>query len=155
MDTAVARAILERRRARIASTTSVPDVVYLLEALTRDFEGLLDVPDETARLAAMKRSREVRRALERDREFDEDEARKRDEILALEAQLGDESRRPVAITTLNDRIGRLSRQARAEADTPERGQARRLLRSMAAAARERVADKEYLALLERHAAARP
>jgi hypothetical protein len=154
-DEAVARAIIDKRRARIAETTSVPDVVYLLEALVRDFRGLLAVSSETTRLAAMKGRGDVRRALERDRDYDQDEARKRDEILALEAQLGEASQRPVALTTLHERLGRLSKQAAGDVDTPERSQARRLLRSMAAGARERVPDKEYLALLERHAATRP
>ena len=154
-DEALARAILEKRRARIAGSAAVSGTVYLLEALVRDFTGVLDVTAETARLAEMRRRGDVRRALERDRDFDEDEARKRDEILALEAQLADESRRTVALTTLNERVGKLAKQAAGEAETPERSQARRLLRSIAAAVRGRVTDRDYLALLERHAVVRP
>ena len=49
----------------------------------------------------------------------------------------DPERRQVALMTLNERLGRLWKKATAEGDTPERMQARRLLRVMAAGAGER------------------
>jgi hypothetical protein len=152
-DDALARALLEKRRARVEAATSLPEKLYLLEALTRDFGRMLDVSDEASRLEALKRQRDVRRAIERDREFDQEEARMRDEILGLEAQLDEPARRVQALSALDERLGRLARQAGDPADTPERTRARRLLRSMAAAARERTRDKDYVALLERHAGA--
>ena len=51
--------------------------------------------------------------------------------------------------TLRERLSRLSRSAAGEADTPERSQARRVLRLITAGAAERTADREYLKLLER------
>ena len=150
-DEMLARTILEKRRTRIAASTSPAESVYLLDALVREFEGLLDASADAERLEALRRQRDVRNALDRERDFDRDEARMRDEILSLEAQLGDESRRLVALMTLDQRLGRLSKTATSENDSPERSQARRLLRSMAAGATERTPDKEYLAILERHA----
>jgi predicted esterase len=150
-DDELARSIMEKRRARAASATAPSQAVYQLEAVIRDFRALFDVSADVTQLDLLKRRKDVRRALERERRLEEDEARMRDEILRLEAQLGDLERRLPALSELNARVGRLSRQAREPADTPERSLARRLLRSMAAAARERIPDKDYVALLERHA----
>jgi hypothetical protein len=150
-DDELARSILERRQAQVASAASPTQAVYRLEAAIRDFGGLLDVSGDVRQLDALKRQRAVRKALDRERRSEEDEAMARDEILVLESQLGDSERRVLALAALRDRLERLSRQARDQADTPERGQARRLLRSMAAAARERIRDGEYVALLERYA----
>ena len=77
-------------------------------------------------------------------------ARLLDEILTREAQLDDQERRQVALQTLNERLGRLWKKANDETHTPERSQARRLLRSVAAGAAERTPDKDYLAILERY-----
>jgi len=152
-DEDLARALLEKRRARIDAAAPV-ESVYLLDALVRDFKGLLDVSADAERLGTLRRQRDVRKALERERDFDRDEARLRDEILSLEAELGDDDRRRVALMTLHQRLSRLSKAATSETDSPERSQARRLLRSMAAGAAQRTPDKEYLALLERFVPAR-
>ncbi len=149
-DEALARAILERRRARLDAAMSPVERVYLLDAIVRDFTGLLDVSPESRRLEALKRDRDVRKALDRARDFERDEARMLDEILTLEAQLGDQERRQVALLTLNERLAHLWKKATAETDTPERTQARRLLRTMAAGAAERTPDKDYLASIERY-----
>ena len=69
------------------------------------------------------------------------------EIFTLEAQLGDEAR-DAALMTLRDRLSRLSRKATGEADSPERSQARRVLRLIVAGAAERTSDRQYLKLLE-------
>jgi hypothetical protein len=71
------------------------------------------------------------------------------ELLELQAQLGDPERRVRAMTTLRARFSSLSRKA-AETGTPEGRQARRILRSLSAAARAGTPDREYLALLEEH-----
>jgi hypothetical protein len=69
-----------------------------------------------------------------------------DALLALEGQLGDD-RRTNALMALRQRLTALSRQASEDGDAPERRQARRVLRAMAAGASSRVQDKEYLTLL--------
>jgi hypothetical protein len=154
-DEALARSILEKRRAQAASAPSPAQAVYRLDALISDFRALFDVSGDVKRLDMLRRQKEVRKAMDRERRLEESEARMRDEILRLEAQLGDVDRRLLALSELNTLVGRLSRQAGETADTPERGQARRVLRSMAAAARERTSDKEYVSLLERHATFAP
>ena len=149
-DDALVGRLLEKRRARIAASTDLAETVYLLRALVSDFKAVADVSAETSRLDGMSRQSDVKKALKRERDADEAEERMLREILELEGQLGDEGRHAVALLTLGNRLSTLSRTARSEADTADRRQARRLLRSLAAGASGRVQDREYLALLEKH-----
>ena len=149
-DEALAGRILERRRARIATTTDSAETVYLLSALVSDFKGLVDVRAEASRLDELSRQSAVKKALKRERDADDAEGRVIGEIFELEAHVGDESRRGEALMTLRDRLSKLSRKAASEADTPERSQARRVLRSITAGASARVQDREYLSLVEQY-----
>ena len=54
----------------------------------------------------------------------------------------------MSMMMLRDRLNKLSRKAGADGDTPDRAQARRVLRSITAGASGRVQDREYLTLLE-------
>ncbi len=148
-DDALAARILEKRRARIAASTSVTETVYLLRALVSDFKGLLDVSAEISRLDQMSRQSDVKKALKRERDADDAEGQALTEIFELEARLGGDDR-DVTRIALRDRLEKLSRKAAEEADTPERSQARRTLRSITAGASGRVSDREYLKLLEQY-----
>lgn len=149
-DAALAGRILEKRRARIAASTDAAETAYLLRALVSDFKGLLDPSAEASRLDQMSRQADVQKALKRERDADEAEGRMLGEIFELEARLGDDDRRDVALMTLRDRLSKLGRRATGDADTPDRSQARRLLRSITAGASGRVQDRTYLALLEQY-----
>ena len=149
-DDALVGRILEKRRARIATTTDSAATVYLLSALVSDFKGLVDVPAEAGRLAELSRQSAVKKALKRERDADDAEGRVIGEIFELEARVADESRRGEALMTLRDRLSKLSRKAADGADTPERSQARRVLRTITAGASARVQDREYLTLLEQY-----
>jgi hypothetical protein len=70
------------------------------------------------------------------------------EIFTLESQLLSDGARDEALTSLRDRLTRLSRKASAPEDTPERSQARRVLRLITAGASERIPDQQYLGLLQ-------
>jgi len=146
-DDALVGRMLEKRRSRIAASSGVADTVYLLRALVADFSGLVDLSAEAGRLEEMSRRPDVKQSLERERDFDDGEARMLGEMFQLEGQLGDDGRRSLALMTLRDRLSTLSRKAASEADAPERRQARRVLRSIGAGASQ---DREYLALLERY-----
>jgi hypothetical protein len=146
-DESLAARILEKRRARIAASTDAAATIYLLRALVDDFNGVLDVSADSRRLDEMSRQPEVRKALKRERESEDAEERALNEIFALEAQLVGETR-DSALITLRDRLSKVSRKATAETDTPERSQARRVLRLITAGAAERVSDRQYLTLLE-------
>jgi predicted esterase len=144
---AVAARMLEKRRARIAASTDAAETVYLLRALVDDFKGLADTSAEHQRLDAMLRQSDVKKALKTERDSEDAEARATAEVFTLEAQLRDDSR-DTALMTLRERLTRLSRRATAAADTPDRQQARRVLRLITAGASERTSDRQYLQLLE-------
>ena len=149
-DAALVGRFAEQRRARLAAAAAPADTVYLLQALVSDFTGLLDVSAEQKRLDALSRQAGVRKALKRQRDDDDAEGRMLAEIFELEGRLGDDGGRGVAMMTLRARLSSVSRKAAAEKDSPERAQARRVLRSVAAGAAGRVQDREYLALLDRY-----
>ena len=146
-DGALVARFLEKRRARIAAAGPA-ETVYLLQAFVSDFKGLVDVSAEARRLDELSRQSDVKKALKRDREADDGEGRLMGEIFELETRLADESRRDVALMTLRERLSSLSVKAASEADTPERSQARRILRAITAGASGRVQDQVYLKLLE-------
>ena len=142
--------MVEKRRARIAAETGPAETVYLLTALVTDFKGLADVSAEAARLDQMSRQGDVTKALKREHDSDTAEGRMLEEIFTLETRLGTDDGREIALMMLRERLSKLARKAKADADTPERSQARRVLRSVTAGASGRVQDREYLALLEQY-----
>jgi hypothetical protein len=146
-DGALAGQLLEKRRARIATATDPPEIVYLLNAVVADFKGMLDVSAEVRRLEVMSRQTEVKKALKREQDSDNAEGRMLGDIFDLEAQLAGDNRN-VALMGLRDRLTKLARKAAEDAETPERSQARRVLRSITAGASGRVQDGEYLKILE-------
>ena len=148
-DAALVDEILQKRRARMASATDLTETVYLLQAIVSDFNGLADVSTEASRLEQLSRQPDVKKAMKRERDADDNELRALREIFELETRLGDEVRRDGTLMTLRERLDKLSRVAAGEADTPERRQARRMLRSITVGASGRVQDREYLMLLER------
>ena len=148
-DVPLATRILERRRARLAASSDPVETVYLLDALVRDFTTVLDVSAEARQLEAMSRQPDVKKAMARAREMDNAEARMLNDMLALAAQLTEPDRRVRALSTLRARFAALSRKA-SEPESAEGRQARRVLRSLAAAARAGQPDREYLAMLEAH-----
>jgi len=146
-DGALAGRLLEKQRARIASATDSHEIVYLLNSVVADFKGLLDVSAEARRLEEMSLQPEVKRALKREQDADNAEGRMLGDIFDLEARLAGDNR-DVALMGLRDRLTKLARKAAEEAETPERSQARRVLRSITAGASGRVQDGEYLKILE-------
>ncbi|MFN8060783.1 MAG: hypothetical protein U0Q12_16625 [Vicinamibacterales bacterium] len=150
-DEALIDLLLDKRAARVASVVDAAETVHALEGLVADFEGLRDVSTESARLKALLRQPDVRTALARERASEDAEARMVAELLDLEAGLPDESRHAVALMRLRDRLAKIARAATAADDSPDRSQARRVLRTIAAGARERVTDEGYRALLEEYA----
>ncbi len=149
-DDAVVGRIFEKRRAAIAAAPGSAETAYLLRALVADFAGLRDTSAEAARLQELSRQPDVKKAVGREREADNAEARMLRELLEQEAALGDEGRRSVALLTLRDRLSTLYRRATDETDTPDRSQARRLLHAVTFGAQGRVQDQEYLTLLQRY-----
>jgi pimeloyl-ACP methyl ester carboxylesterase len=140
---------LQKRRTAIGASAGT-ETVHGLEALVADFTGLRDVTADAARLNELLKRREMRDALERERDAEDAEARMLQDIVELETRLGDESRRGAVLAALRDRLGRLAEKAAAEEPSSERSRARRVLRAVTAGAGARVEDPEYRALLEQY-----
>jgi hypothetical protein len=147
-DEALIDRLLEKRRSRIGESSNPAATVHLLEALATDFTGLRDVAAEAARARELARQPDVKKALGRERADDDAEARRLDEIFELEAGLRDPARHNESLHRLRDELTRVAKIAGGDADSPERSQARRVLRTISGAASERVDDPEYRALLD-------
>src|SRR5207247_10565568 len=132
----------------LAEATSSAAIVHLLDAIVADFKGLRDVSAEAARAGEISRQPEVKKALARERADDDAERRVLGDIFDLEAGLRDENRRAASLIRLRDQLSRYARTASGEVDSPERSQARRVLRVVASGASERVDNPQYLQLLE-------
>jgi predicted esterase len=149
-DEALIDRLLDARQRAVAGSTDAVTMSHLLDALVEDFRGLRDVSAEASRAKSLVKQPDVKKALAREREDDDAEARLLAEIGELEAGLRDNDRRAQSLLRLRDRFSRLSTSATATADSPERRQARRVLREISAGAAERVQDAEYLKLIQQY-----
>ncbi len=147
-DEALIDRIFDARQRQLAAVTDPVTTVHLLEALVDDFRGVRDVTAAASRAADLTKQPEMKKALAREREDDETEARMLREILELEAGLRADDRRTQSLLQLRDRIARIARSANAAEDTPDRRLARRVLRQITAGASERVQDADYLKILQ-------
>jgi len=147
-DDALVERLFEKRQQQIASAGGAAATVPQLEALVDDFKGLRDVSAEAARAKELSAQPDVKKAIARQRSADDAESRMLTDIFELEAGLTDESRRALNLGRLRDQLLRYKRVAESETDSPERSQARRLLRSVTFGAVDRVEDSQYLRLLQ-------
>jgi hypothetical protein len=150
-DEALLDRLLDRRRKPIADSSDGAATVHLLDALVDDFTGLRDVAAEAARAKELSRQPEVKKALSRERANDDAEVRLLGEIFELEAGLRDANRHDESLGRLRAQLMRYARLAEAPAESPERSQARRVLRVVTAGAAERTDDADYRRLLEQYA----
>jgi len=147
-DDALVARLFEKRQQLVSSAPGAAAALHRLETLAEDFKGLRDVSAETARARELSAQPEVRKALARERADDDAEIRRLRDIFDLEAGLRDEERRAVSLGRLRDQLTRLARAAEASTESPERSQARRVLRTVTMGASERVDDPPYLRLLQ-------
>jgi hypothetical protein len=139
--------LLEKRRASIASVSSAVETVHLLDDFVADFTGLRDTTAESQRLKELSQRDDVKKALARERASDDAEMRTLMDIFDLEAGLNDRDRHNDAMIALRGRLSELAKRAAAPDESPQRSQARRVLRSITAGASGRVQDREYMQLL--------
>jgi len=150
-DEALIDRLLDRRRQPIAASSDGAATVHLLDALVDDFTGLCDVAADAARAKELSRRPEVKKALSRERANDDAEVRLLGEIFELEAGLHDANRHDESLGRLRAQLMRYARLADAPTESPERSQARRVLRVVTAGAAERTDDADYRRLLEQYA----
>jgi poly(3-hydroxybutyrate) depolymerase len=148
-DEALLDRLFEKRKARVEAATSLPDTARLLSALVGDFTGLRDVSAAAARAVTLSKQPEVRKALAREQADDDAEARMLREFFALEAGLRDAEQRALTLVRLRARLSQWARAANADAESPERSQALRVLRAVTSGAAQ-VQDQEYRRLLEQY-----
>jgi hypothetical protein len=149
-DDALVDRLFEKRQHLIAASTSEADTLHLLDALVSDFKGLRDVSAEAVRARDLSRQPNVKKALARERDADDAEARMLADVFDLEAGLSDESRHDAALMRLRDRLSKWARASDAADESPERSQARRVLRAVTSGGAERVQDRAYRMLLEQY-----
>ena len=121
-----------------------------LHSLARDFKGLCDVTAVESAAAALEREPATKKAVARDRDALDAEARLLDDALASEARLKDPGTRSAALSRLRSLFEDWSRAAQSADASSARSQARRLLGAVAAGANERVKDDEYRSLVQQY-----
>lgn len=149
-DEALIDQLLEKRQQDVAMSTNDASAVRLLQALAADFDGLRDVTAVAAHAAELSKRKDVKKALDRERDDDTAEARQLDVFFTLEASLRDDESHLGTMGRIRDWLSRTSRQADAATDSPERRRARRLMRNVTIGANERVHDPEYQKLLQQY-----
>jgi hypothetical protein len=149
-DDVLVERLFDKRQRQLAAATGPAGLVHLLDALVADFTGLRDVSAEASRARELSAQPDVRKVLARERSDDDTEARLLQEIVELEAGLGDDAGHAAALLRLQDRLKKITGAANAADDSPERNRARRVLRAITAGAAERVQDREYLALIQQY-----
>lgn len=146
-DDALIERLWSARAATIAAAGETSDAVLLLRAMADDFRAFRDVKALEARAADLSRRKDIRRALDRDRDADEKEGRLRDEFDRREAALRDPALRLESLRDLATMLADLHTEATVSTDSPERARARRVLRGILVGAGEGVRDDAYVALL--------
>jgi hypothetical protein len=143
-------AIWGKRTAAANAAHGPKEECLALEQLAADFHGIKDIADLKARAGALRRDKQVRDELKREREEEDREQRKIDEVFALENQLTAPDQRPAALVHLRDLWKRLAADAHAAAESANRRLARRVLFGLDSGASERTEDAGYLKIIEEH-----
>jgi len=148
-DAWIARAWAAQERLAAAAGDSAA-AVHLLSAMADDFRRLRDVKAVEARASELARRKEIKQALNREREEEDRESGALEEIGRSEAGLSDEALRSQSLRQLKKMLSDLHAAATAAEDSPARARARRVLRVVAMSAAERQPDREYLDLLRQY-----
>jgi hypothetical protein len=149
VDRALVERLFDKRLAKVDAASGLPETARLLAALVADFTGLRDMSAAAARVAALVKHTEVRKAFAREQADDDAEARMLREFFELEAGLRHPDQRAQVLVRTRDRLSRWARAADAETDSPNRRQARRVLRAITSGAAQEQ-DAEYRKLLEQY-----
>lgn len=140
----------QRYQARVTAAAALTGAaaVTALEAIAADFSAFKDVSPHAARAAALRKEKPVREAFKRQLEEERDEQRKMLEMFGLERQLDGRETRAQALGQLRVEWKTLARDGAAADDSAQRRIARRVMRSLMAASRERAgSDAEYRKLI--------
>jgi hypothetical protein len=149
-DSALVDTLFAARRQKAAGEEDPAARLAALRSLARDFKGLCDVAAVESAATALEREPDTKKAMARDRDAFDAEARLLDEALESESRLKDPGTRSAALNRLRSLFEDWSRAAQSADASAARNQARRLLGAVAAGANERVKDDEYRALVQQY-----
>jgi poly(3-hydroxybutyrate) depolymerase len=130
-------------RMAAAGTAGDKDTFRALQAIVDDFKELRDVSSLAKRATELERDKNIRAALERERDDDRREDSILRELASLSARLSSDDRLAV-LTRLRQRWAELSAHAKNPADSPERQLARRVLAALSADGTE---DADYAKII--------
>ena len=120
------------RKAQLAATKDLGEIYLENAALATDFKGLRDVSAYEATAASLEKQKDVLDALHATRTAEMDEGLMNDEIRSFIDQLGNPAERADSLAALRERLTKLSTQAKAPEDSPQRRMARRVLHGVMA-----------------------
>ena len=126
-------------RVTAAGNGNEKDTFRALQAIADDFQGLRDVSAHANRAAELGRDKDVRAALDAERDEDRQEEATLIEMNALAARLRSPARR-TTLGQLRQKWMDLSAKATSDVNSPERQLARRVLSALSA---DGTADEEY------------
>jgi poly(3-hydroxybutyrate) depolymerase len=130
-------------RMAAAGTAGDKDTFRALQAIVDDFKELRDVSSLAKRATELERDKNIRAALERERDDDRREDSILRELASLSARLSSDDRLAV-LTRLRQRWAELSAHAKTPADSPERQLTRRVLAALSADGTE---DADYAKII--------
>jgi hypothetical protein len=124
------------RKAQLAATKDLGEIYRENAALATDFKGLRDVSAYEATAASLEKQKDVQDALHATGTAEMDEGMMDEEIhediLNFGDQVGNQAERADGLAALRERLTKLSTQAKAPDDSPQRRMARRVLRGVMA-----------------------
>ena len=101
-----------------------------LDGVVADFKALRDVTALAARVADMLKDKDIKKALSQEEKNDYTEARLLNELIELEQSLASDERHTLSLLRLRSMLTDMYTAANKADDTPERQQARRVLRAI-------------------------
>lgn len=119
-----------------------------LDALAIDFKGVRDVAALRARVDVMMKDKDIKRGVSQERSNDLAEARMMNELIDLQASLKDDAVRAQSLFRAGDMLRRMYTAATAPDDSPERQQARRVLRAVTSTGEQ--LDPDFQRLLNQY-----
>ena len=149
-DEALITRLWEAQQRVIESAGESAATVQLLRAMADDFRTLRDVKPIEARASELAKRKDIKRALDQERNDDDTEARLVDEFARYQAGLVNDDTRRQSLQDLRGLLASLHSKATATVDSPERARARRVLRVLTMGATERTQDPDYLKLLQQY-----
>lgn len=147
-DAALIERLFQKGLTQAEQLPTPAEQVTALDALATDFAKVRDVAALRARTDALMKEKEIKKALSQARSNDLGEARMMNELIELHSSLQDDSVRAQSLFRAGDMLSRMYKTATGPVDTPERQQARRVLRAVTSSGEQ--LDPDFQRLLNQY-----